>query len=170
MRSVIAFTLLLTIPASSVSAQWTTSSSKDEMTGERSSYAHSAKTKSTKPMGFPYGNTEAWLGVGCDGSDEWAYIGFSNAPNLANTTTADGFNRFDARVRWDDNVQTMTFVQTWGEAFIRFRADSEAIAKMASASTLLLELHWYGEGTTYFQFSLRGSSAAIAKIRASCGR
>ena len=120
-------------------------------------------------MGFPYGDTQAWLGVGCDGENEWAFFGFSNAPNLTDTEIEGGLNVIRTRVRWDDQVETTEFTQKWGASFIHFRKGRAAIAKIAASSTVLLELSWYG-GRTYFSFSLNGSSAALAKARANCQR
>jgi hypothetical protein len=158
-------TLALVAPAS---AQWTSSVSKDEMTGKRQGFAHSAHVRATRAMQFPYTDTEAWLGFGCDGEDEWAYIGFSNQPNLTNTDTHDGYNSFSTRVKWDDQVETTDFIQKWGDSFIHFREGSKAIDRLTTAGAVLLELEWYGAGTVYFRFSLQGSSDAIAKARAVC--
>jgi arsenate reductase-like glutaredoxin family protein len=69
--------------------QWETSTSVDEMSGKHQAFARSPIVSPTKPMGFPYSDVQAWLGVGCDGSNEWAYIGFTESPNLLNTETRD---------------------------------------------------------------------------------
>jgi hypothetical protein len=156
---------LLTTPAL---GQWRTSFDTDPMTGKRSAYAHSPRTSATERIDWPYQDTRAWLGFGCDGSSEWAYIGFSETPNLTKTTTEDGYNTFQARVKWDEHLTEQDLIQEWGSSFIHFRSDQTAIANMITASTLLVELNWYGEGRTYFRFSLRGSQAAISKARASC--
>jgi len=159
-------TLSLGIPAYS---QWTTSVSKDEMTGERSCYAHSQAVGATEKMSFPYGDTKAWLGIGCDGESEWVYIGFSESPNLTGTSTEDGYDRIRTRIKWDDQIENVTLTQTWGAKFIHFTDDKTAILKIAQSNTVLLELDWYGEGKTYFRFSLKGSSAAVSKMRSACG-
>ncbi|MBU8849708.1 MAG: hypothetical protein KOO64_09200 [Desulfobacterales bacterium] len=160
--------LLLVSIASPVFGQWATSVSKDEMTGEQSSYAHSPSTAATKQMSFPYGDTKAWIGVGCNGKQEWAYVGFTKSPNLSDTTTKDGYNQIRARIKWDDKVESVTLTQDWGASFIHFRNAKAVISKLAGSNTTLLELNWYGIGPTYFRFSLSGSSAALAKIRREC--
>ncbi len=162
---VVALAVLSTV---AVSAQWTTSTSVDEMTGHTSAYAHSPKAKPTERMGFPYSDIQAWLGFGTDGVDEWAYVGFSTAPNLTGTNTQDGYDSFGTRVKWDDNLETVGFTQIWGSSFIHFQDYDGAIAKMISGNTVLVELKWYGEGKVYFRFPLSGSTAAIAKARAAC--
>ena len=73
-------------------AQWRTSISRDEMTGEKSCHAQSAVTGPTSPMGFPYNDLTAWLGIGHKGTKEWAYIGFTQAPNLADGDVGDGYS------------------------------------------------------------------------------
>jgi hypothetical protein len=80
-------------------AQWTTTVSSDKMTGDRSCYAHSQSTGPLEAMSFPYNDVRAWLGVGCDGTNEWAYVGFSESPNLLDTSIGDGYSRMDMNPR-----------------------------------------------------------------------
>ncbi len=150
-------------------AQWTNSTSKDEMTGERSCYVHSKSTRPTEKMGFPYGDTTAWMGIGSDGESEWVYVRFSDSPNLLDTSIEDGYNLIETRIKWDDKVEDVTFVQEWGAEALHFRDDASAIARIMKSNSVLLELNWYGEGKVYFRFSLQGSSAGIAKMRRDCG-
>jgi len=166
-RAFLVFVLGLVISAPA-SAQWTSSVSTDEMTGKRQAYAHSPQVGPTRPMPFPYTGTRAWLGFGCNGQDEWAYVGFSNQPNLINTETRDGYHAFSTRVKFDDQVYTMDFTQKWGDSFLEFDDDEATIARILTTGSALLELDWYSSGVVYFRFSLRGSSAAIAKARAVC--
>ena len=147
---------------------WNHFTSKDEMTGETQGFASSPRATSTSPMEFPYNGTQAWLGIGCDGKSEWAYVGFTNAPNLNNTDTESGYNVVRTRVRWDEAVQNTKFTQKWGAAFLHFESDSSAIAKIAGAKKVLLELDWHGQRPVYFEFTLKGSSDAIKKMRAIC--
>lgn len=149
---------------------WQTTQSRDEMTGKRSSYATSRSVTPKTPMDFPYHDTTAWLGVGCDKGSEWAYIGFSKAPNLNDTKTGDGYNLISTRFKWNNSVQKIQLTQKWGAAFIHFENDAEAISKMASASVAVLELDWHGQRPVHFEFPLTGSSAAISKIRAECAQ
>lgn len=147
---------------------WGTSTSKDEMTGKFSAYAHSPDAYPSKKMKFPYHDVNSWMGVGCDAKSEWVYFGFNSTPNLANDETEDGYNSIRTRVRWDDSVENVSLTQDWGAKFIHFRNDAAAISKIAASSTALLELKWHGEQPNYFKYSLNGSSKAIAEIRAKC--
>ena len=147
---------------------WTTSISKDEMTGKKRAYAHSDTTTPTRQMGFPYANVTARLTVGCNDKSEWAYFNFTETPDLLDTSTEDGYDTFDSRIKWDDLVSNVKMMQTWGASSIHFWDYKSAISKIAESNTVLLELNWYGEGRAYFKFSLSGSSSALAKIRRAC--
>ena len=165
MRTLIFFATM--ILSSHVTAQWDVTTSKDEMTGEISSYCSSPITAPTKIMSFPYGDTKGWLGIGCDGESEWVYAGFTNAPNLQDTEIGDGYNKIKTRIKFDDEVQDVYMSQKWNSKFIHFY-DVGVIDKIMKANTILLELDWYGEGNVYFRFSGAGSTKAINQIRASC--
>jgi hypothetical protein len=119
-------------------------------------------------MEFPYGDTKAWLGIGCDGKNEWSYVGFTTAPNLNNTDTQDGYSVVTTRMRWNDTVENTTFTQKWGDAALHFRDGKSAIVKIGGSNSALLELDWHGQRPVYFQFPLNGSSAAIASMREHC--
>lgn len=149
---------------------WGNTRSKDEMTGKQSSYATSPTVAPKAPMAFPYQGTTAWLGVGCDKGSEWAYIGFSKAPNLNNTETEDGYNIIKTRFKWNEAVETVTLTQKWGAEFIHFQNDRDAISRIASASAAVLELDWHGQRPVHFEFPLRGSSAALSKMRNECSK
>lgn len=157
------------IVATPVLAQWSNTESKDEMTGDHSCYAMSAMVGPTEPMDFPYKDVKAWMGVGSDGEWEWIFLGFSEAPNLTDDVTEDGFNRIDTRIKWDDTVETVTLTQQWGAKFLRFRNVKGLLPKIEASSSVLLELNWYGQGRVYFRFSLSGSTAAIDKMRGCAG-
>ena len=158
----------LFILSGQMNAQWDVSTSKDEMTGDVSSYCSSPSTTSTKTMSFPYSDTRGWIGVGCDGNSEWVYVGFTEAPNLQNTSIGDGFNSISTRIKFDDNVETVRMTQKWTSKFIHFNNDKDIIEKIINSNTVLIELDWYGEGSTYFRFNLGGSTKAINQIRQSC--
>lgn len=147
---------------------WSTSISEDEMTKRKSAYAVSPNIYSTRNMSFPYEGTQAWLGVACDSKSEWAYIGFTESPNLLNTDTESGYNIIKTRVRWGNEIEKVRFSQDWGSKFIHFSNNKYAISKLSSSKNALLELSWHGQSQVYFDFPLTGSTAAIAKIRSIC--
>lgn len=147
---------------------WSTQVSVDEMTGKREAYATSVRVPPTKRMDFPYADVKAWMGVGCDGSSEWAYFGFSSSPNITNDKTESGYNVINTRVKWDDSIQNTRLIQEWGAKSIHFSNKAAAIAKIAGSSSVMLELSWHGQGSVNFLFPLEGSSAAIQEMREKC--
>lgn len=145
--------------------QWSSFSSKDEMTGEVMWYARSPQVGPVSKMGFPYSDTKAQLMIGFDGESEWVYIYFTNEPNLLNTTIRDGYNLIETRVKWDDDLRNASLIQEWGSKFIHFQDDETVISMIKKSNTLLLELNWFGEGKVHFSFPLAGSSSVINEIR-----
>lgn len=146
------------------SDQWDTFVSKDEMTEEEIWFATSPYVEPTETMNFPYHNVEACLIVAYDSKNEWAYIAFSEAPNITDDEIKDGYNLIRTRIKWDDEIESVYLIQHWGSRFIHFRNYEAAISKIVSSNTALLELNWYGEGKVYFRFPLAGSSDMISKI------
>jgi hypothetical protein len=140
------------------------------MTGAKQVFASSPTVQSTEKMEFPYHNVEAWLGVGCDGKSEWAYIGFTEAPNLTDTDTKDGYSQITARFKWGDTLQNVSLVQEWGAAFLHFDADRQAIEKMSSSTVAMLELKWFGQNRPHFSFPLDGAASAISGMRQQCAK
>ena len=138
------------------------------MTGKRSAYATSEVVAPTRQMDFPYSDVKAWLGVGCDGESEWAFVGFKGGVNLADTESRDGFNVINTRIRWDAAVSEVRLTQKWGANFLHFADKRQVIAKVSSASSVLLELEWHGQRPTFFEFPLRGSSEALREMRGRC--
>lgn len=149
---------------------WRTSTSKDEMSGKFTAFAHSPTAYPTKKMSFPYNDVTSWMGVGCDSENEWVYFGFSTSPNLTKDKTKDGYNLINTRIKWDNQVENVTLTQDWGEKFIHFKNDNTEISKISASNTALLELHWHGQQPTFFKYSLNGSSKAIAEIRTKCAK
>jgi TonB family protein len=165
--SLIAF-VCMSLWMSPLLAQWTTTTSKDQMSGNVEAYAVSQSVNPTKTMRFPYSDVRAWLGVGCDGAHEWAYVGFSSTPVVTDDVTRDGYNQVRTRIKWDDTIESVTFTQPWGASALHFLDDGSVIVKLAASNTVLLELPWYGEGPVYFRFSLNGSTAALSEMRKIC--
>ena len=147
---------------------WRTTVSRDEMSGEQSSFAMSPTVASTRPMGFPYRGTTATLAVGCNSSSEWAYFNFSKAPNLNRTQTRDGFNEIRTRIRWGESIEDVTLTQRWGATSLHFRNAQDAIRKIVASNSVMLQLNWHGQDQVHFEVPLRGSSDAISEIRSQC--
>ena len=147
---------------------WSNRTSKDVMTNKFQAFASSPRAEAKTKMDFPYQDTEGWLGIGCDADSEWAYFGFTNQPNITDDETEDGYNLIETRIRWDDQVQNVVLVQTWGAKFLHFENHATAIERIASSNRVLLELNWHGQRSAHFEFTLRGSSRSIQELRSAC--
>ncbi|RXK03808.1 hypothetical protein CRV02_01025 [Arcobacter sp. CECT 8989] len=167
MKKLILFVFV--IFTSTLLAKWNVSTDKDEMTGKYSAYAISSNVKPTRTMNFPYSSVESWIGIGCNNKKNWAYLGFNLAPNLNNTTTRSGYNEIRTRIKFDDDIEYYTLTQDWGSKFIHFFYPEEIVEKIKKSNSMLLELNWHGNGSTYFKYSLNGSTKAINKSFNKCG-
>ena len=151
---------------------WRTSTDVDRMTGTTSQYAMSPSMKAEDRMEFPYGDTTSWIGVACDGTDEWAFIGFSNQPNLTNETwRGNGLDQFSVRVQWNSDPRTTEgwkMSQEWGSRFLHVNRDRKFINRLKAERTVRIELRWHGEGRVTFTYTLVGSSDAIKTTIAPC--
>ena len=120
---------------------WQVSAEKDRMTGKINVYASSPVTRPLEQMAPPYHNTKGWVGVGCDGTKEWTYIGFTNQPNITNAKPQRGsYSTINARIKWNETVSNVSLTQDWGSKFIHFKHHGSAIAKLAGSNTVLLQL------------------------------
>ncbi len=156
------------VPDKPVPPSWSTYTSRDEMTGRLSAYAKSPATEPLVPMDFPYRAVRSQMGFGCDGITEWMYITFTQAPNLDDTDTRDGYNAITTRFKWDDDLRQELFTQKWGSKVLHFRGSAGAIWNALRSRRALLELKWHGQNSVHFPYSLNGSSKAISQARADC--
>ncbi len=169
MKKYLFLILLLSLGKISVLAQWgSVFESVDEITGKKSFYMHSKKVTSTEPMNFPYKNTKAYVGIGCEKGNEWAYIGFSISPNLLDTEIHDGYNSIQAKSKWDERIKVNRFTQTWGSKFINFTSSWLATKDIERSKEFLLELKWHGTGKVYFKFPITRGKERLSELRKKC--
>lgn len=163
------FMTIIFILTTSVSAEWTVDSSKDPMTGTEKWTAKSSYAVATEEMEFPYHNVEAWIEVVCESGTTNVKIGFSNGPNLMDTSLhQDGYEIIDTRIKWDVKIEEIRLNHDYASKYIDFRNDQDIIEKLKNYNTLLLELNWFAEDEVYFEFSLDGSKEAMDEIQENC--
>lgn len=152
-------------------AQWTTTSTTDEMTGATRHIAMSDPTEPTREMDFPYQDLEGRIVVACEGGAEMAILYFTKRPNLTDTDYgASGGPAVDTRVKFDDKIKDLRVRHESGRQSLTIAGDTFFIRDVMESSTALVELPWYGHGDVYFRFSLTGSVEAIQSIRSRCNR
>lgn len=152
---------------------WTVSTTADKMTGEKSAYATSDWTNSTKKLSFPYNYVKSAIGVGCNAEDVWVYFIFDNQPNISNDDTKDGFSVSKSRIKYDGDLSEVWLTQVWGGKALHVgwnSVDKEVARNLMKYSKVLLETRWYSEGNVYHEYSLSGSTRAIKEALAFCGQ
>jgi len=149
---------------------WSTHNSVDEMTGGVSAYATSEMFPASAPMAFPYSDITSYIGIGCDKSSLWAYVGFSDIPNLMGGDWDSDGRTYNYRVRWDSEVIKTSFYHSVGGRAIHFNNELEAVNLIKAHKIMRLEVNWHGNGLVYFDYNLTGSSKAISEMMNTCGR
>ena len=150
-------------------ANWSTTQKVDKMSGATSHYAVSPTTNADPVMSFPYQGVESNLAFGCTNNAEWFYIWFNKRPNLSGGHTLDGHDIHGIRVKFDTlKPWEETVIQRWGASSLQLNNDKEMLRHIKSAQAVLIEIDWYGQGETYFEYSLVGATSAINKARANC--
>jgi len=163
--------LLSTKPKKKVVAPpvWSSFDVTDAMTGKTRSYARSPLAHPLRKMGFPYNSVSARLYVLCNKKREQAYISFTSINlNSASTKTKKGYDIAEINIKWDDTLSRESMSKEWGSDVMYFRFSAGPIAKIVTHDKVRIELSWYKEGQVYFDFSLKGSAAALTKIRERC--
>lgn len=161
------FMVIFSMPSSA--EDWTITSSNDEMTGEKKVFAISTyDADSTVKMDSPYTDVKASIGIGCTQKSEWIYIVFTESPNLSNTTTKDGYDLIETRIKLDNDIKNVLLIQKWTGKSLQFLDAKKIINPLLKSKTLLVELDWISNGKTFFKFPLNGLDDAVKKIRAEC--
>lgn len=161
--------LLITISFTTY-AEWSTSTSEDEMSGLKSYYALSPQFSPTKPMTFPYKGTVSSIVVACnEKGDYWAYFYFSKKPNISNDETQDGYSISDNRFKVDDDLKRIGLSQSWGEKSMHVIKEDSFIDDIRHSDTILLELDWHDQGNVVFKYENTGSKEAIESTFKGCG-
>ena len=156
------------VAAAAKPPQWKSWETSDDMTGQKQAYAQSPTITSTRRMSFPYTGVTTKVMVGCDANSEWAYFHFTKPPNLNNTDIGDGYHTVRTRIKWGETLSAVRLTQTWGDKFLHFSNDEDAIYSLARKNEMRLELQWHGQSKVYFDYPLNGSSDAIKRMREKC--
>src|SRR3546814_14989352 len=134
---------LIALPAAA--ERWDSKTTKDQMTGETQIYVSSPTTRPVRGLGFPYQDVRAWLAVGCNASREWAYVGFTEAPNLTDTEAkSGGYSTFAARHKWGDKLAILNMTPRLGARFLPFRYYDTARSRRFTSTSFLLYPQWFG--------------------------
>ena len=148
--------------------EWTVNSSRSGRANDITMYATSPLTKPMEVISYQYRNINAWMSIGCKRGVEWAFVGFNMSPIIGNTTTEKGYDVITTNVEWNGVPKKTTFTQEWSSDYLHFSNRADAILRLSSSDSVLLELNWLEGQTVKFKFSLKGSPTALRSIRKSC--
>lgn len=122
---------------------------------EKKKRAHVA-TNDIRPdskMDFPYNWTTASISVVKDKNSTWAYMKFSNPPNIVNGQTEDGYNIIKAIVYIDGVKETATLTQEWGSKTLFFKYPNWLVKKLKTCKTFRVNLRWHGNPNVVWSFT-----------------
>jgi len=142
---------------------WVTKVALDEME-ERKVVTLSIKRRSkpSRPMGFPYEDTEARLIIRCDSSDWWPYISF-NSLNLSGGDTEDGYTVHNVRVKTPEGLETVSALVAWGATAVQFskRSKDRVLGLIIAYPEVWFEFNHHGEGSRVYKFKTAGAVGAV---------
>jgi len=132
---------------------------------EKEAYVASNKVKPDSKMDFSYTGTTAQIIIAKNKNKTWAYIKFSNTPNIINEETEDGYNVIKANVYIDDVRETATLTQEWSSKLLFFMYPTWLINKLKTCSTFRINLRWYNNLDVVWSFSGEGFTTKYQLIQ-----
>lgn len=142
---------------------WVTKVALDEMEEKKViTLAMKRRSKPSRPMGFPYEDTEARLIIRCDSSDWWPYISF-NSLNLSGGDTEDGYTVHDVRVKTPEGLENVSALVAWGATAVQFskRSKERVLGLIIAYPEVWFEFNHHGEGSRVYKFKTAGAIGAI---------
>lgn len=158
----------LTITSVNSFAGWTTLPSKDTSDGRSGMHSRSTYVRPIKLMNFPYSDVEASISINCAYKKLWVSFNFNETPTLVGATIEDRYSTINSRLKWDEKIENSVLQQVQGSKNLTVLNDSLILDKLLKHERLTLELDWYGNGKTHFNFPLDGVSESVHKITEKC--
>ena len=160
---------------------WKTSATTDVMTEVRTYHAISNQTVPLEPLKFPYHDVKTRMGFSCQPSNGFQIYFVFNKANIPRTRYESGGRYIDARVKFDDNIETYPLlIIEAAEDSLYFTSDlsptlylenesSRTIfSKLLNSKSALLRLEYSSNGYVDFRYDLNGR-VDIAQTVADCG-
>jgi len=144
---------------------WKSHAYVTDLEKEKRAYVESKTVVSDRPMDFPYTNTTATLNVVKNSSSTWAYIEFSQAPNVVGTDTQNGYHIIKANVYIDGVRETATMTQEWGSKTLHFRYPTWLIKKLRSCTDFRVNIRWHGDPGVVWSFKGTGFDSEYGSMQ-----
>ena len=152
-------------------AEWTYREEVDRMTDEKRCVARTDFVKPLEPMKFPYTDTESAVFISCpdnfvDLSECLLGFVFTNSPNPVDREFDEIGPYIKARIRLDKNPPRRIKLYIGENSLVS--DDRKIVKELLGHKKLLLELNWFGNGLTYFEYPIEGVSEVIEKLKEGC--
>ncbi len=152
-------------------AEWTYKEKVDRMTDKKKCFAVTDYVKSLEPMEFPYTGTKSAMIVYCsenfvDLEECTVAFTFTSDPNLTNIEFDEVGPYVITRMRFDKNPPKKIKLYV-GDEFL-LANDGKILYELPGHKKLLLELNWFGNGLTYFEYPIEGGDQIIEKLKEGC--
>ncbi len=152
-------------------AEWTYKVKIDRMTDEKSCIAMTDYVESLDPMEFPYTGTKSAMIISCsenfvDLEECTAGFIFTSDPNLVNLEFDEVGPYVITRIRFDKNPPEKIKLYVGEKSLVV--DDSKILYELPGHERLLLELNWFGNGLTYFEYPIDGGDQIIEKLKEGC--
>lgn len=152
-------------------AEWTYREEVDRMTDEKRCIARTDFVKPLEPMKFPYTDTESAVFISCpdnfvDLSECLLGFVFTNSPNPVDREFDEIGPYIKARIRLDKNPPRRIKLYIGENSLVS--DDRKIVKELLGHKKLLLELNWFGNGLTYFEYPIEGGDQIIEKLKEGC--
>lgn len=160
---------------------WSTSYTSDVMTGVKTYHAISNQTVALEPLKSGYSDVKTRMGFSCQPSNGFQIYFVFNLVNIPRTRYENGGRYIDARVKFDDNIETYPLlIIEAAEDSLYFTSDLSPtlylenessrtlLSKLYTSKSALLRLEYHNNGYVHFRYDLNGRGE-IAQTVADCG-
>jgi hypothetical protein len=145
---------------------WTVTEKKDEFEGTINRFLISSKSFPNKSLDFPYENTNAVIGVGCQSKSYfWIYINFNEVNLVGGEFIDDKSAKYNLRVKHNDTMVSISLKQNFGSKtlFVSEKYKNQFLEWLEKEDEIMVEFEHYGDGARYYKFKTTGFKTTFKK-------
>ena len=161
MKKILSTVLFIVLLTNNSNSEMFHSVSEDEFKGTKSHYIMTDSVKANKPLSFPYEDTQSTLVVGCQNSNYWAYINFTEV-NLTGGKINDGYTLFTLEVKAGGVFKNIFATQDFGSNTLHFNMTGsdkkEITSSMRNHDEVWILFNHYQDGKRFYKYDTRGFS------------
>lgn len=145
---------------------WTVTEKKDEFEGTINRFLISSKSFPNKSLDFPYENTNAVIGVGCQPKSYfWIYINFNEVNLVGGEFIDDKSEKYNLRAKHNDQMVSISLEQQFGSKtlFVSEKYKNQFLEWLEKEEEIMVEFEHYGDGARYYKFKTTGFKTTFKK-------